>query len=258
MENTYFKIYPYLNNFKCLEIAPLNRPLLPKEHPNSRYLDLLSAEELKEHYQDDPNVIKEDIVEVHYVHKGQSYKELVGGEVFGLIIAFHVIEHVPNLINWLNEIESILHDDGILQLGIPDKRYCFDFRRRLTDISDVMGAYLEERKKPGPGIVYEHFLYVPNEICNDPVKLQNGEVSLEFNITKKYHEVALKFAKESLNEYVDTHCWVWTPESFIKIMSVLYENNLIKLKVVEEETVLTKVNTQEFYITMKKSSKFIV
>jgi hypothetical protein len=252
MESAYFKIYPNLNNFICLEIAPLSRPLLPKDHPNSRYLDVLSAEELKQHYLNDPSIIKDDIVEVHYVHKGQPYKELVGNEVFGLIIATHVIEHVPNLINWLNDIESILDDDGILQLAIPDKRYCFDFRRRLTDISDVIGAYLEDRKKPAPGIVYEHFLYVPNEICNDPVKHHNGEVSQEYNITKQYHEVALKYAKDSLSSYVDTHCWVWTPESFIKIMSILYENKLIKLKVVEEETVLTKVNTHEFYITMKK------
>lgn len=253
MENSYFKIYPTINNSRCLEIAPLSRPLLPKEHPNSRYLDILSAEELRAHYFKDPNIIKEDIVDVHYVHKGQPYKELVGGEMFGLVIAFHVIEHIPNLINWLNDIESILEDDGILQLGIPDKRYCFDFRRRLTDISDVMGAYLEDRKKPGPGIVYEHFLYVPNEYCNDPVKIQNGEVSHEFDITKKYHEVAMKWAKKSLDAYVDTHCWVWTPESFIKIMAALSENNLIKLKVAEEETVLTMPGTQEFYITMKKN-----
>ncbi|MDD3877603.1 MAG: methyltransferase domain-containing protein [Bacteroidales bacterium] len=252
MRDTYFKIYPWINNFKCLEIAPLNRPLLPKGHPNSRYLDLFSADELKAHFLNDPNIINDDIVDVHYIHKGQPYKELVCGEVFKLIIASHVIEHVPNLINWLNDIESILDDNGILQLAIPDKRYCFDFRRRLTDISDVMGAYLENREKPAPGIVYEHFLYVPNDICNDPVKHHNGEVSQEFNITKQYHDVALHFAKESLHKYIDTHCWVWTPESFIKIMSILYDNNLIKLKVVEEETVLTKVNTYEFYITMKK------
>ena len=252
MINTYFKIYPYLNNFKCLEIAPLSRPILPKEHPNTRYLDILSAKELKEHYLKDPNIIKDDIVDVHYIHRGQPYKELVCGEVFGLILASHVIEHVPNLINWLNDIESILDENGILQMTIPDKRYCFDFRRRLTDISDVIGAFLEDRKKPVPGIVYEHFLYVPNEICNDPVKHHNGEVLHEFNITKQYHEVALKFAKESLNKYIDTHCWVWTPESFIKIMSILYENGLIKLKVIEEETVFTKINTHEFYITMIK------
>jgi hypothetical protein len=252
MRDTYFKIDQYINNHKCLEIAPLSRPILPKDHPNTRFLDVLSAEELKAHYLEDPSIIKEDIVDVHYVHKGQPYKELVGNERFGLVIASHVIEHVPNLIKWLNDIESILDENGILQLTIPDKRYCFDFRRRLTDISDVIGAYLEDRKKPAPGIVYEHFLYVPNEICNDPVKLHNGEVSLEYNITKQYHEVAMKFAKESLGNYVDTHCWVWTPESFLKIMSVLCENDLVKLRVVDEETVMTKVNTHEFYITMKK------
>jgi hypothetical protein len=252
MENSYFKIYPAINNHKCLEIAPLNRPILPKEHPNTRYLDILSAKELKEHFLNDPNIIKDDIVDVHYIHRGQPYKELVCGEKFGLIVASHVIEHVPNLINWLNDIESILDKNGILQMTIPDKRYCFDFRRRLTDISDVIGAYLEDRKKPGPGIVYEHFLYVPNEMCNDPVKHHNGEVSHEFSVTKQYHEVALTFAKKSLNKYIDTHCWVWTPESFIKIMSLLYENDLIKLKVIEEDTVFTKIDTHEFHITMTR------
>ena len=252
MRDAFFKLHPYLDTFKCLEIAPLHRPVLSKEHPNTRYLDLLSTEELKAHFLNDPNINNDDIVDVHYVHKGQSYKELVEGEKFGLIIASHVIEHVPNLIKWLNEIESILDDNGKLQLAIPDKRYCFDFRRRLTDISDIMGAYLEDRKKPDPRIVYEHFLYVPNEICNDPVKHHNGEVSQEFTITKEYHELALHFAKESLHTYIDTHCWVWTPESFLKLMAMLFEYNLIKLQVAAEETILTQINTYEFYITMRK------
>ncbi len=252
MRDKYFKIRDYIEKQICLEIAPLSWPNLPKNHPNTRYLDLFSTEELKQHYLQDKNVINDDIVDVHFVHRGQPYKELVGGEKFGLILASHVIEHVPDLIYWLNEIESVLDDNGILQLVIPDKRYCFDFRRRISDISDVIGAYLEKRKKPSPGIVYEHFLYVPNEICTDPVKYHKGEVSTEYNITTQYHEVAMKFAKESLEKYVDTHCWVFTPESFLKIMSILYENGLIKLKVAEEETVLTRLNTHEFYITMKR------
>ena len=252
MINPYFKIQSYIANYLCLEIAPLNRPYLPKEHPNTRYLDLFSAKELKKHFKDDVNVNNDEIVEVHYIHKGQPYQKLVKGTKFGLIIASHVVEHVPNLIGWLKDIESVLHDDGIVQFAIPDKRYCFDFRRRLTDISDIIGAYLEDRKKPAPGIVYEHFLYVPNEICNDPVKHHNGEVSHEFHITKEYHELALHFAKESLHNYIDTHCWVWTPESFIKLMGILYDNKLIKLRVIEEETKFTEVNSYEFYITMKK------
>jgi len=252
MRNNYFKIHPYIDHYKCLEIAPLNRPLLPKEHPNTRYLDLYSAEELRQHFRLDANVVEKDIVDVHYIHTGQPYKELVGGEKFGLIVASHVIEHVPNLIGWLNDIESILHEDGIVQLAIPDKRYCFDFRRRLTDISDIIGAYLENRKKPAPGIVYEHFLYVPNEICNDPVKHHRGKVSQEFTITPPYHDVAMTFAQQSLTKYVDTHCWVWTPESFTKLMRILYENKLVKLKLIEEETVLTQPNNLEFYVTMKK------
>ena len=252
MVNPYFKIQSYIDKYLCLEIAPLNRPHLPKEHPNTRYLDLLSTKDLKKHFKDDVNVDNAEIVEVHYIHKGKPYKKLVKGKKFGLIIASHVLEHVPNLITWLNDIESILHDDGIVQFAIPDKRYCFDFRRRLTDLPDIIGAYLEDRKRPVPGIVYEHFLYVPNEICNDPFRHHAGEVSQEFTIKKEYHEIAMKFAKDSLKGYVDTHCWVFTPESFIKLMGILYDNDLIKLKVIAEETKLTEVNSYEFYITMRK------
>lgn len=252
MRNNYFKVADYITNSKCLEISPLCNPILPQEHPNSRFLDVFSEDELIENYKNNPTVIKENIVHVDYIHKGQSYKELVGTDIFGLIIASHVIEHVPNLIHWLNEIESVLDNDGILQLAIPDKRYCFDFRRKTTEISDIIGAYLECRTKPSPKIVFDYFLYAHNETQNDPAKHHRGEVSQEFAITKEYLAIALNFARESIDKYIDVHCWVWTPELFLKHMNLLFENNFIKLKVIEEQTVMTKLNTFEFFITMQK------
>jgi len=251
IRNNYFK-FDYLNKFLCLEISPLSRPLIAPKHPNSRFLDICSTEELKKKYSDDPDVNKNEIVQIHYVHKNQSYKELVGDDKFGLIIASHVIEHVPNLVGWFQDIESVLLDDGLLQLAVPDKRFCFDFRRRLSNISDIMGAYIENRKKPSATSVYDHSMFAQNELCNDPILHHSGRSPVDFKQTKEYHQSALKIAQQSINEYVDVHCWQFIPETFTTLFNFLYERKLIRLKLLEKETRLTQQNEHEFFVTFKK------
>ena len=257
MRNDYFKCSENLSKHLCLEIAPLCSPILPPSHKNSRYLDIFSREELQAKFKDFNTVDVNSIINIHYVQKNNKpYKEIVGQDRFGLIIASHVIEHVPNLIGWLNNIDSILLDGGIVQLAIPDKRYCFDFRRRLTEMSDIIGAYLDNRTQLPPSLIYDFYMNAHNEFINDPVALHAGNASKELIVKKEYHDIAYSFAANSLIEYKDVyanvHAWVWTPEVFVRQMKLLRANNLINLSIVDEEVVVTKHNTLEFFITFRK------
>ncbi|WP_044156709.1 class I SAM-dependent methyltransferase, partial [Escherichia coli] len=68
---------------------------------------------------------------------------------FDLIVASHVIEHVPDLIGWLKDAISVLKVGGTLALVVPDKRFTFDILRPLATYREVAAAHKEARHRPG-------------------------------------------------------------------------------------------------------------
>ena len=125
-----------------LEIGPSHSPVAAKrEGFNVRVLDHLDAAGLRAKYADH-GVDVAAIEEVDYVWSGQPLEELVGEARFDWIIASHVIEHVPDLVGFLNSCGRILAPDGLLSLAIPDKRYCFDCQRENTALGRVIDVAL--------------------------------------------------------------------------------------------------------------------
>jgi len=133
---------------------------LKREGYNVHIIDHLPRSGLLEKYSGcDVDVSR--IEEVDFVWRaGVPYSELTGREKhYDWIIASHVIEHVPDLIVFLNECDAILKDDGVLSLAIPDKRYCFDHFRPISGIGNVIDNHIRRVSRPSPVIVAEHMLY---------------------------------------------------------------------------------------------------
>jgi predicted SAM-dependent methyltransferase len=65
-------------------------------------------------------------------------------------VASHVVEHVPDLIDWLTEIASVLRSTGELRLIVPDKRFLFDIFRRETSLADVLLSYINNARDAQP------------------------------------------------------------------------------------------------------------
>ncbi len=105
-----------------LEIGALSNPILTKSEANIYYADHLSATDLREKYADEP-VEQDKIVPVDYVLGDKSLKSTIGRRRFDYVLASHVIEHIPDIITWLQDVSSILKPDGVLSLVIPDKRF---------------------------------------------------------------------------------------------------------------------------------------
>jgi len=125
-----------------LEIGPSHRPIAPKRSGfNVRILDHLDASGLRAKYADH-GVDTSAIEEVDYIWRGEPLEQLVGGVRFQWIVASHVIEHVPDLIGFLNSCERILAHGGLLSLAVPDKRYCFDCQRENSSLARVIDAGL--------------------------------------------------------------------------------------------------------------------
>ena len=139
-----------------LEVGPLMNPIFTQEMGNVRYVDYATTEELRAKYADDPNVDVNMIVYVDYVWGDNRLQDLVGKDApFDYIIASHVIEHVPDFIGWLKEVNAVLKAGGILSLVIQDKRFCFDYFRQQTTAADVLEAFLRKSRKPSPKQIYD-------------------------------------------------------------------------------------------------------
>jgi len=100
--------------WRGLEIGPLMRPIITKDMGRVEYIDRATTEELRRWYSNNDQVDPASLVEVDHVWGSQTLFDCVGRErVYDYVVASHVIEHVPDLLGWLQEIASVLADGGI-------------------------------------------------------------------------------------------------------------------------------------------------
>jgi Methyltransferase domain len=166
-------------------------------------------------------------VPIDYVSANGSIHDAVDADIpFDYVLASHVIEHVPDIIGWLRDIRSVLGDDGVLSLAIPDHRRCFDALRSPTVTAEIIGAYLAQPTTPTPRQVFDHY---------SSAVAWHGFISWEeeppfAELVPVHSEVeALDHATAALAsaEYQDVHCWVFTPSSFRRLFAALQRLHLV-------------------------------
>jgi len=217
-----------------LEIAPLAAPLLPPDYVGYRSVDVSDREGLLRKYEGhglDESAIREP----NYIWNGERYKDIVGGnERFELVVASHILERVPDLIAFLNNIGNILTDSGELRVIFPDYRFCFNWSRQPTRIADILAAHIENRTKPAVADVYDEYALVhTGGFKNDPKYHWHTIASKKIIVPDHHwHGVAIQKAEKSVNEYADVHAWRFDADSFIEYMNFLSIEGLISLKLV--------------------------
>ena len=245
------KVLKFINkNGYGIEIGPSHNPIAPKkEGYNVHIIDHMDRRDLISKYNDHP-VNLDNIEDVDFVWDGESYDDLTGNsKYYDWIIASHVIEHTPDLIGFLNDCDSILKNDGVLSLVVPDKRFCFDYHRPITGISKIIDSYFQKNKIHTPGAVAEYFLNVVSKDGNIAWdSLSNGKYNFIHDLNDAQHYIA-KVAEEK--KYVDVHSWVFVPNSFRLIIQDLYRLGFIKFK----EVVFFPTDGCEFYITLGRNGK---
>lgn len=228
-----------------LEIGPSHCPVAAKRDGfNVRVLDHLDAVGLRAKYADhdvDVSVIEE----VDYVWSGQPLEELVGEERFAWIIASHVIEHVPDLVGFLNSCARILVPEGRLSLAIPDKRYCFDCQRENTALGRVIDVALTKPTNHSPGTAAEYFL----KVCRKGDRIAWGEGHLgDLEPVHGLADALNAMAQVRAGHYYDLHEWVFTPDSFRMIIRDLRDLRLIDV----EEQCFHPTRGHEFFVTLRR------
>jgi SAM-dependent methyltransferase len=184
---------------------------------------------------------------VDYVWSGQTYAELVGEKRYDWIIASHVIEHVPNPIQFLNDCAEILSENGILSLVIPDKRFCFDYYRPPSGLARMIDAFVAGDARTTAGSVVEHIMYaatVDGAITWDRAAEQACPIFL--HTAEQARGLYDSVAREGANH--DVHAWVFTPASFRLIAEDLNRLGLVSVR----ERSWHDTEGYEFYVQLSR------
>lgn len=237
-----------LDGLLGLEIGALASPVLRRADGEVIYVDHVDTATLRKKYGGNPDIDVDGIVEVDAVWGRQTMQEALGpGRSVDFVLASHVVEHVPDLVGWLKELASVLRPGGTIRLAAPDKRFCFDYLRAETQITDVLVAHFHEARAPQVRQI------IDNEIHHrmvDTGEAWAGRVIPTIRIEPSRLQHAFGLARwAGSGEYIDVHCWSFTPLAFATIMEQLASLGLTNLAC--ERWFDTEVNELEFFLVMK-------
>ena len=235
------------HDFSILEIGPSSSPFFVG--PNVKYFDVFGPEELKKEairYHRSPDGVPEVI---DYISPNGDWN-CVGDGIFSYIYSSHLIEHQPDLVYHLQNVERHLKPKGEYLLTIPDKRYCFNYYQPETTTSDILLAYHEKYRTHS----LRAWLYTLMPAHNDAARHWRDDHGEKPTISLQAYEKVISDYNVALsgNKYVDMHEWYFTPDGFVDICNNLQAMNLIDLKV--ETCNPTERESIEFYVALKKES----
>ena len=201
-----------------LEIGAFDLPLIEPEEGHCDFADyndqpwlLDAAERMAGHS-------PEFVVPVTYSVR-DGYESLPRN--YDWIAASHIIEHIPDVLGWLVTLADHLKPDGILFLTIPDKRYIFDIHRHETTFSQVAARHRIGLTRPSFEQVFDSLYY------SIPVLAHDVWVGSPIDPPRRDYEAAHLNAERAEHEYIDAHCSVFTPDSFLELASDLISCGLI-------------------------------
>ena len=238
-----------------VEIGPYHSPLAPRRLGfQSVVLDVFNADELRKRAAANPHLAGfSDLIEdVDLEGSATEIADLVsrkfGIERFDYVLSSHNFEHIPDPIRFLKGCEEVLKPGGHLSMAIPDHRYCFDFYRGVTDLSEWLEAFQEGWTMPTPAQILRHRALLAT--VNDRLAWSPEETSLPTpaeDLDVAFADWRRATEPGADQTYSDVHCSVFTPASFELLMGDLRYLGLIRFEVVE----VTGPNAFEFYVHLR-------
>lgn len=209
------------DDISILEIGPFWRPL--KRGPTVEYLDVLDAAALRERAartHGNPAGVPDLIHHVGGLEQVDCR--------YDAVVSSHAIEHQPDLVRHLQQIERILNPGGGYFLLVPDRRYCFDHFIADSSVADVIEAYHEKRTAHPLKSLIEHRALTTH---NAPLRHWQGDHGNPQRNRPARIQAALDEYDRAAGDYVDVHAWYFTPPTFRSMMTDLREIGLIGLDI---------------------------
>jgi hypothetical protein len=207
-----------------LEIGPFFSPMLVG--PNATYFDVLDSAALRSR----ATQVGGTATSVPFVEFVSPTGDLsIVNRRFPVVLSAHAVEHQPDLVAHLNDVANLLDPDGVYWLIVPDRRYSFDYPLPESTLDQVLEAHATQRKIHSPADVLAHLADTGH---NNALLHWLGRHSSSLPLDEQRREHAEKEAdRAARGEYVDVHAWIFSPQSFKRIVTGLYDRGLSRLSV---------------------------
>jgi SAM-dependent methyltransferase len=232
-----------------LEIGALDRPTVTRAEGDIRFADHRTAADLRRFYAAEPSVDGARIVEVDVVLDGGPLAAaLPPGTRFDYVVASHVIEHVPDVIGWLQQISAVLAPGGRLCLAIPDKRFSFDRLGTISTLGDFVDAHLTRRTAPSIKQVYD---YSRSAATVNAARAWLGLLDARRLVRSTTATGALQACRQlEAGARLDVHCFVFTPRSFLALFDELVTHGWTDFRIARFWD--TQPLELEFFVVLEK------
>ena len=187
-----------------LEIGPLHQPLELSPDARARYVDRMTAEQLRSEY---PELADWDLTQVDMVDDGEKLAT-IPGESQDFIIANHFLEHCEDPLRTIETHLGKLRPGGVLFYAVPDKRFTFDFRRPVTPLDHMIADY-EDGPEGSRSTHYEEWCRLVIDQESDSTGSAEQAASEEW-VARRARE--LEEAGYSINMHV------WTQAEFLRLI----------------------------------------
>lgn len=214
-----------------LEIGPYNNPTIRRsEFPNVKYMDMFTAEQIADDKERYTNVgeMPDHIDIVVDPEQRPTFKTTLK---FDYIYSAHNIEHHPDIIFHLNEMAGLaqgMHTKYFVT--VPDKRYCFDYYQNTSEYTDMIEAYLENRRTHTLGSYLRHTVFATHNNIYEHWMGYHGEDPRTIDINVN-HATSVRLKLDSARDerqrkFADIHAWYFTNISFKYTINMLNQLGL--------------------------------
>lgn len=243
---------------RIVEFGPLNFPTVTKEtHPNIFFADIRSTEDIVKMYTANDylestgiTVDLDSIIHIDYVIKDSYKKTFKNVEKFDVAILSHVIEHIPDIIEFFRDVTNVLNKNGKLIIIYPDARYCFDHFRNGTTFIDAYDVFVN--KENSSKRVFDFVYNVVHE--NDPYYFWHDTKRNDI-LPNNSFDTAVRAADRARKGELpdDTHFWPFSNYQLIKFLYDMDRAGLLDFDI--DEFYPTPENHQECMLVLTPKKK---
>jgi hypothetical protein len=227
-----------------LEIGPFCNPAV--KGPNVRYFDVLDRRALIERAKEFGLPFSE-CPHIDYISPTGDLS--IVHDNFDFVVACHSLEHQPDLIRHLTDVERILSPRGAYFIVVPDKRYCLDFFLTESTIADVVDAHARGLTVHSLGSVIEHRALITHNEHEAHWRGEHGVPKMETDQGVSLR-AAISEYEAANGAYIDVHAWQFTPGSFRTLLQDIKALNYSELDPIRVYNPLH--NRSEFCAILRK------
>lgn len=211
---------------RTLEIGPYNAPTLKRsEFPNVKYMDVFTSEQIQADQTRYTHTIEiPDVIDI--VCDPEQRPSFTTNLKFDFIYSAHNIEHYPDIVYHLNEMARLangMHSKYFIT--VPDKRYCFDCYQNESNFTEMIDAYLEERRVHTFGSYLRHTVFATHNNIYGHWMGDHGEdprrIPISINYATDIRSKIDNARNERQRKFADIHAWYFTSDSFLYNINML-------------------------------------